>query len=634
VDDSSVTLGDRQRFEAFARTIGLDEFDVAVSATLRPGTLAAPSAPVPSSAVAPALPRLDAARGSEAGRSELSLQRVLGEGGMGIVWLARQRSLDREVAVKGLKGTPSTESARALLHEARVTGALEHPGVVPVHALGLDAEGAPLLVMKRVEGATLEALRADPDHPAWPALMRRYGDRLSSFVEILSRVADALELAHARGYVHRDVKPENVMVGPFGEVYLLDWGIALSSATLAEEERTRASIVGTPTFMAPELVVGLAAGVGPTTDVYLLGATLHTLLTGRPRHEGETLHAVLLAALLSEPPVRDPETPSELAALVRRATAADPGDRPPSAAAFREALGEFARHRSSLRLAHDATAKLDASEPSPSVPDRVTRLLECRFAFRRALEEWPSNDVAERGLRRTLRSLALAEIARRSPDAADAFVRELDAPDAELDEKIAALRDLLREAERLEAAAREEERQRDPTVGAGARVILGGVLMATGLSIALAAPYFETPDERALSLVSLAVNCGFVAVLGLALFLARGHLLANRAARHTVLAIFLAAMFFVVSQAAAVVLGTSELDATIAAHLTLAAALAGASLSVGAPTLIAALVILAGAGLIVAMPEHASPIQQATFVLAIGSFVASAYATRRVRPAT
>jgi serine/threonine-protein kinase len=217
----------------------------------------------------------------------------VGQGGMGAVWVAFQRSLEREVAVKvpRIGGDPLTTNA--LLKEARVAGNLEHPHIVPIHVLGVDSDGCPVLVMKRIEGQTLATLIEQEDHPAWPTLVERHGDRDGALLEVLMRVADALQFAHTKGIVHRDVKPENVMVGLFGEVYLLDWGIAHRIGQPTTE------IVGTPGFLAPEMLDPALGPVDARTDVYLLGATLHAALTNTQRHVGSTLAEVFDAALHS-----------------------------------------------------------------------------------------------------------------------------------------------------------------------------------------------------------------------------------------------------------------------------------------------------------------------------------------------
>jgi len=146
----------------------------------------------------------------------------LGRGGMGTVHLARQESLRREVAVKRLRPDTSNESTRqALIHEALVTGSLEHPNIVPIHALGRVDEAEPMLVMKRVEGVSWQTLIQQPEREAYRG---HRPDRLRRHLDILKQVAQAVHFAHSRGVIHRDLKPENVMLGEYGEVYVVDWG--------------------------------------------------------------------------------------------------------------------------------------------------------------------------------------------------------------------------------------------------------------------------------------------------------------------------------------------------------------------------------------------------------------------------
>lgn len=336
--------------------LGLARTERRADATLRPLTMgltdwqrgSAPTEPGPASDGAQAsldepLPRisLGPAEGgaleaaAEASQPDLTLVRTLGEGGMGRVHLARQRSLDREVAVKGLKRGATSRVAVALVREARTTGALEHPGVIPVHALGLDERGWPVLVMKRVDGAPWCDLLGDPSHALWST--RGDDEPLWSNLEILLRVCETVQFAHSRGVLHLDIKPENVMVGAFGEVYLVDWGIARRMDE--GEDADVAGIVGTPAYMAPEMVIG--SELSPRTDVYLLGATLHQVLTGRARHHGTDLQSVLLAAAVSDRVGYSADVPAPLADLCNRATARDPEGRPADAGAFRQEVLRF-----------------------------------------------------------------------------------------------------------------------------------------------------------------------------------------------------------------------------------------------------------------------------------------------------
>ena len=369
---------------------------------------------------------------------DLEPVRLLGHGGMGQVNLARQRSLGREVAVKSLlphrRGTPA---GRHLLREARLLAALEHPHIVPVHVLGWDDVQGPLLVMKRIDGTSWWALIRSPRHPGWEGLD---GDRLERHLDILSDVCQAVEFAHSRGILHRDIKTDNVMVGQFGEVYLVDWGVALR---LEEGQAGRERLAGTPAYMAPEMVRG--GPLTPRTDVYLLGACLHEVLTGAPPHASPDTPTTLARAAASEPGTYPDDTPAELARICDRACHREPAQRYESARALRTALREFLRHRSSLSTAEAAAGRLaqltdllgGEREPEPAVVHRLFN--ESRFGFTEALRQWPDNPDALHGQQAALE--AMIGYALRSGDArlAAALLEELPAPRPALQADLARL---------------------------------------------------------------------------------------------------------------------------------------------------------------------------------------------------
>jgi serine/threonine-protein kinase len=394
---------------------------------------------------------------------EFQILKLLGEGGMGMVHLARQRSLGREVALKVIRPEQlSEESVDALLREARLCGGLEHPNIVPVHALASDKDHHPQLVMKRVEGTSWLDLLENPDHPAW---RDRQGDRLERHLEILMQVCNALEFAHSRGVVHRDVKPENVMVGRYGEVYLLDWGIALR---LDEREQEKGGwIVGTPAYMAPEMVTGEARQTTIRTDVYLLGATLHEVLTGEARHRGIKLREVLRAAAASRPAHYARELPAELGAIANKACSHDPAFRYTSTQELRQALAGFLEHRSSITISRAAGGVLEelrAVITAPAEGDTAEQTLrvhqlfsECRFGFREALRHWPDNVMASDGLQSCIELMARHELAAGNYDSARALIADLPRPIPELDLQ---LEELARELLDQEDARAELERIR------------------------------------------------------------------------------------------------------------------------------------------------------------------------------
>lgn len=261
--------------------------------------------------------------------------RSLAHGGMASVELAVQRSRDRIVVLKRpLDARP--EASAAILREAAVLSQLEHAHVVPMVALAHDAEGRPVLAMEYVRGETWAERLHDP---ALAARGGHAGDSLRAEVDVLARVADVVQHAHDRGWLHRDIKPSNVLVGEPGEVYLIDWGLALPLPAEAGAPPTALGVgAGTPRYMAPEMLQGVGPWLTPRTDVYLLGATLHEVLTGAGRHRGDTLRATLYSAWLSERFEYPAAVPRALASLANDATSPWPEQRPPSAAAFRERL--------------------------------------------------------------------------------------------------------------------------------------------------------------------------------------------------------------------------------------------------------------------------------------------------------
>lgn len=374
--------------------------------------------------------------------------RVVGEGGMGIVQLAEQVALRREVAVKRVRPERmSPATIEALLREAWVTGALEHPNVVPIHLL-VEDDGAPVVVMKRIEGVTWSALL---DAPELARELAAGDDLLAFHLRVLGEVCRAVHFAHSRGVLHLDLKPDNVMVGHFGEVYVVDWGIAARLPggpewlPAAAELRT---VRGTPTWLAPEVACADGAHIGVAADVYLLGGLLHAILThNAPRHGGQQTLELLIAAYTSAPYDYDDEVPDELAQLANRATARVIADRPASAEAFRRAIESYLAHRHSTEIGARAAAKKDAllafferakgAGESTQVGQTLRRdFLEARFGFRQALEIWPENARARDGLQALLRAMARFALDNEQLERAAESVAELSPRDPVLEARL------------------------------------------------------------------------------------------------------------------------------------------------------------------------------------------------------
>ena len=426
----------RQRCQVFASTI----------------SRSAARATAARSESAPAIPRLTLApAGGANGEADLVAVRVIGEGGMGVVHLAEQRSLAREVAVKTVR-TNDARITEAIVREARVMGGLEHPNVVPVHALGRGESDAPLLVMKRIEGTSWRTLLHDDAHDAWEPLLAGHGDRLRAHTEILMQVARALAFAHERGVIHRDVKPDNVMIGRFGEVYLLDWGIALR---LDERAHEPFGIVGTPGYMAPEMVAGDPNGIDARTDVYLLGATLFEILSRRVPHDAQTPLGALSMSLLGERSPLPAATPTDAVDLIDAAMALHPDARPASAEVFRVGLARFLASREAEALVRDArAARSDAvgDADGPTGQSMFRALVESRFAFGAALRLRPNDAAIGADLDATLRLLVEREVALGNVEGARMYASEMRSVPSEL-------------LESIEAAARERGEQRDAAKG-------------------------------------------------------------------------------------------------------------------------------------------------------------------------
>ncbi len=265
----------------------------------------------------------------------------LGRGGMSVVRRAFDPLLQRETALKVLapRGDPDTARER-FLDEARITGTLEHPHIVPVYEYGQES-GSDYMTMKLIEGQTLAQLIKDQGAD------RLDPETLATTLEVLLRVCDAIAYAHHRGVVHRDLKPSNIMIGEFGEVYVVDWGIAMRLDDRRVPDEPADTTLGTPSYMAPEQIEA-PDSVDERADIYCLGGLLYYVLTGRAPHHGKAPIARMTVALYGriQPPeqvVDDPRLPAALVRVCRKALSVDPEDRHDSVRSFRRDLEAFLR---------------------------------------------------------------------------------------------------------------------------------------------------------------------------------------------------------------------------------------------------------------------------------------------------
>lgn len=316
----------------------------------------------------------------------------LGIGGMGEVRRVWDTRLARSTAMKIIR-PEKREQARAVerfVREAHTTGRLQHPGVVPVHDMGQLADGRWWFTMKEVDGRTYEEALADLHRhttpEAWP-VARPGGPSFRRLVDALLRVCQTMAYAHAEGFVHRDLKPDNLMLGRFGEVLVLDWGLGKLVDQLADDRHRadaerlggddpvlRASatldggVLGSPPYMAPEQARGQVGGLGPPLDVYALGAVLYHLLAGVPPYRGRSPRDIVEQVRAGPPlPVgraarfRCPEPDPELVAVCERAMARDPGQRFSHAGELARALEDWLDGTRRLEEARALVAATDES---------------------------------------------------------------------------------------------------------------------------------------------------------------------------------------------------------------------------------------------------------------------------------
>ncbi len=437
------------------------------------------------------------------GREGIEIEKTLGEGGMGVVRLGRQTSLRRSVAVKTLRDEArDATSTLRLLREAWITGALEHPNVVPLHDLQTDEQGGPQLVMKRIEGVEWTALMADSDTVA-----QRFHARslLEWNLDILQQVTNAVAFAHSRGILHRDIKPENVMIGSFGEVYVVDWGIAVAlrddGSGMLPLAADATELAGTPAYMAPEMLGATGAKLTERTDVYLLGAVLCEVLSGRPPHSGVSLPAMIAQISRSQPELPD-DAPPELARICRRAMDPDPDARFESAVQFRLAIQGYLQHHGAMLLCSEAETRLAALRRDISAGmegvDRewlYDHFSAARFGFQQSLRVWKENHAALRGLTEATVLMIEHELEQGDPSAAATLLAELhDAPRDLVDRVEAAKREALAERVRLERQAGDF----DPKIGWKTRTVLGfflGIYFSAMLVLQAFFGYFDTHEK-------------------------------------------------------------------------------------------------------------------------------------------
>jgi WD40 repeat protein/serine/threonine protein kinase len=316
--------------------------------------------------------------GAATGTLEYALKDKIGEGGSGVVFTAYQNTVDREVAVKVIRPemAQNTQVKSQFLSEAVLTGDLDHPNIVPVYDLGVDQRDCLFYAMKKIKGVP------------WKKVIAHKSEVEN--IEILLRVCDAIAFSHAKGVIHRDLKPHNIMLGDYGEVFVMDWGIAVSPTgnTKAEILTPQSNQAGTPAYMAPEMVEVNAARVNHLSDIYLLGGLLYEIETGLAPHAGGNLQECLKR--VAENVIQPTQKKSELIDIALKAMSTQPSQRYQRVAEFSQAIRGYQSHAQSIALCKSAAETHARARRTCSYQDFLMAL----FSYENALSIWPANPQA------------------------------------------------------------------------------------------------------------------------------------------------------------------------------------------------------------------------------------------------
>ena len=303
---------------------------------------------------------------------DYELLEVIGRGGQGVVYRARQKSLNRTVALKviGLGHWATEAHLKRFRREAEAAASLDHSGIVPIYEVG-ERDGSCYFSMKLVEGGQLDEV------------IKREPMPIRRAIELIAKVARTVHYAHEHGILHRDIKPGNILLDGKGEPHLTDFGLARLVETESTVTRTM-EVLGTPSYMAPEQAVGNNARISSATDVYGVGAVLYQLLTGQPPFAGGTTYETIKLLLDTEPRqprLLNPKLDRDLSTICLKCLEKDPQRRYSSALALAEDLERWLKHEP-IQARRTGVLKMGASQSN----QRATGSILGRVGSRRLLD--------------------------------------------------------------------------------------------------------------------------------------------------------------------------------------------------------------------------------------------------------
>jgi hypothetical protein len=342
---------------------------------------------------------------------------VLGKGGMGLVYLATQNSVNRPVALKIIRKDKQNETfSRQFFYEAEITALLEHPNVTPIYELGKTPEGVYFYTMKYILGTP------------WEKKIRT--NSIEENLEIFDKLCDAIAFAHSKNIVHMDIKPDNVQLGEFGEVYAVDWGVA---SDLKRPETVRCA--GTWQWISPEVARGEKSRIGKASDIYLLGGILFQIVTGHhprlPKNPAEKMPDAALRKAAINSIIQPTDCKDPMVAVALKALAAEPNDRYAKVEDLQDAIHAIQKERSAIKSSQELTQRAIVLASQATEQGDYGRFNQSIFGLKDAIELWENNPDAPSELKKV--RLAYGQCAFDKGDY-DLALQTLDRSEAQEDE--------------------------------------------------------------------------------------------------------------------------------------------------------------------------------------------------------